>query len=432
MNTMNNPDRTKAPETYPIGDLHLPAGKILDLANGTRLRIVDGGDHDVCQLTLTFRGGTMECAPREAVRLCADTLFEGTTSLSGSEIAEIMDFNGCICNAASSHHFTSVTFAAPNSHILATLPALHDVLLSPDFPDAALDLYKKRAIQNLLQNRRRVAYIAERALAVMIAGRDNPAAVEDNADDIASVSRAMLAGIHHDVFSAGGCQAVLCGRVDDGLLEPIINMLETLPATTPMALNIRPFSPAPPQTCISDRPEAQQSAISIGIPTIMRNHPDYVPLRAAVIALGGYFGSRLMSNIREDKGLTYGISASLCGVQDGAYIIVEAQTDARNIERVIAEVRHEMSALASDPPMGDELRRLRLRLQANLLSTLDSPFAIGDFYRSAIISGISSCYFAQQAELARSVSPGLISEMAAKYIRPEECRISVVRNTVAS
>ena len=428
---MTNPDRSIPPRTFPIGELHLPEGKIMNLTNGARLRVADGGDHDVCQLILTFRGGTQECTPREAIRLCADTLFEGTTSTSGAQIAETMDFNGCVYNAASSQHFTSVTFAAPNSHIRAALPTLQDVLLYPDFPDSALDLYKQRAIQRLQQNRRRVAYTADRMLAVMLAGAGNPAAAEDDAGSISSVSRDTLSRIHRDVFSGGGCEAVLCGRIDDGVLDAIISVLNLLPASAPTPLRIYPYTPEPPQIRIEDLPGAQQSAISIGIPTIMRDHPDYVPLRAAVIALGGYFGSRLMSNIREDKGLTYGISAALCGSQDGAYINIQAQTDARYIDQVITEVRHEMSALASDPPAGDELRRLQLRLQANLLSILDSPFAIGDFYHSAIITGIPSDYFARQAEISRNVSPGLISEMASKYIRPEECRISVVRNTVA-
>ncbi len=189
----------------------------------------------------------------------------------------------------------------------------------------------------------------------------------------------------------------------------------------------RQFVPAGPQIVRTALPGAVQAAISMGLPGPRRTDADFVPLRNAVTALGGYFGSRLMTSIREEKGLTYGISAYLLGYREGSVITIKAQADNAYVDRVIDEVRKEIAKLASEPMGDDELHRLRQNLSTSLVEILDSPFSIADFYRSLIPLGVDPhAYFAERAALAETLTADSILEATRCHLDPMALRISVV------
>ena len=126
-----------------------------------------------------------------------------------------------------------------------------------------------------------------------------------------------------------------------------------------------------------------------------------------------------MTNIREEKGLTYGIGASLLGMLDGAYIQISADTDNSSVGALVEEVRHEMEYLAENPPQGEELLRFRRAMGSNLASLLETPYSVADYLASMLISGIRPGYFARQVDILRDLTPNDIAAMARKYLRPE-------------
>ena len=183
---------------------------------------------------------------------------------------------------------------------------------------------------------------------------------------------------------------------------------------------------APAGTVVhTDFPESMQNAIAMGIPAISRHHEDYVPLRLTVMALGGYFGSRLMTNIREEKGLTYGIGAALMGGHEGSHAYISAKCDSNFTDKVISEIKAELVRLASDPPRGEELERLRMHAYVSLLEILDTPKSIMDYYRTMLIAGTPADYLERQLKGITGLSSDVISEMASKYLRPELLRTSI-------
>ena len=168
-----------------------------------------------------------------------------------------------------------------------------------------------------------------------------------------------------------------------------------------------------------------QSAVAISLPAIARSHPDYNPLRMTVTALGGYFGSRLMSNIREDKGYTYGISAALLGSLDGSYITINAQCDNRHTEALIEEVRKELTDMVRRPLDESELDRLRFNVASDLASTLDSPMTMMDYYELNLTVGTPADYFEARRKTLADITPEKVCEMAGKYLNPDMLRISI-------
>ncbi len=155
------------------------------------------------------------------------------------------------------------------------------------------------------------------------------------------------------------------------------------------------------------------------IPAISREHDDYEMLRITVCALGGYFGSRLNANIREAKGLTYGIGASIIGIDGYGAINISCQCDCQYVDTVISEIRHELDAMRSGDYSADELARLKRFYMTSLSGILESPFSIMDFYESGLIADIPSDYFKQQLDALEVLSPITLSEMATKYFNSE-------------
>jgi predicted Zn-dependent peptidase len=208
-------------------------------------------------------------------------------------------------------------------------------------------------------------------------------------------------------------------------LQAVRNFGHSLRAqlSDPFNFEIVKMAPEAAQWKRIEVPGTLQNSLSASIPTISRDHADYINLRLTIIALGGYFGSRLMSNIREEKGLTYGISASLLGMREGAHAQINAQYATGNSQRVIDEVRHELQVLATQPMPDDELTRLKRFIMSNLASTLDSPFSIVDYYQNQVLVGTPNDYFDAQFKCINSLSAETIMRMASQYLNPDDMRI---------
>ena len=152
------------------------------------------------------------------------------------------------------------------------------------------------------------------------------------------------------------------------------------------------------------------------MPSIPRSHPDYETLRAVVVALGGYFGSRLMTVIREEKGLTYGISAALLGHREGSYITISSQCDNRYTNTVVEEIGKEIARLACEPMSEDELTTLKRYIRSNLAASFDTPFSAMDYFTTQRHVGSPPDYLDRQQRALDRLTPNVIMDFARKYL----------------
>lgn len=172
-------------------------------------------------------------------------------------------------------------------------------------------------------------------------------------------------------------------------------------------------------------PEALQSAVCISIPTIGRSDPDYIDLRLAMMALGGYFGSRLMTNIREEKGLTYGISGALLGYREGGVASIDSQTDPRNVKQLVSETIKELELLRTVAMTDGELSAVKRYAMSALAASLDSPFSIMDIYLTRYTSGTPDDYFKLQQKAITDLTAERIMEVANRHLDPDSVKISI-------
>lgn len=419
------PDRAKAPATEPFHPCHLPEIEHMRHAGGATLHSFSGGSEAVSVLTLVFGGGASESS--SALReLYPTMLAEGTSSLSSADIADRMDLYGARPAFRMTDHFTTLQIWMLNRNAGPILGLLADILADASFPDDKLARTKLIAKSRLAIGREKVSVRAAESATAMIAGADHPSAHVLTDAEIDAVTSADLADLHSRIRGAGNCHAYLGGLLDSDVTMAVRHLLDSLPCCDgEMPLNIKPFNAEPPHTVHISMPRSVQAGLCVALPAIPRCHPDYLPLRIAVMALGGYFGSRLMSNLREKEGITYGISSYLNGSLDGSAVYIAAQCASDKVDLAVEQIAAEMINLADKPPVSDEMERLRLNLSTAALAAIDTPAGVIGQYVTERTVGLPEGYFDRQQELVSNLTPEIIADAARRYLRPELMRTAI-------
>lgn len=410
-------NRSIPPKIHNFGTLTLPDVNKTVLPNGIAVHFISGGDSDVNRLTVTLPGGEAESPVAGLSNLATLLLLEGTSKHTGEQIANILEYNGAWTNTSVSTHHSSITLFSLNDRLPSIIDLLVEILTDSIFPEDALNMMIKRRISKIEIDREKVTYHSNAAIRKMIYGENHPLARVETPESIIKITSKDLSDFHYSRLDTKNVNIFLSGKLSKELIESVLTAFSKISSDKNYSIEPLSFPDfASPQKEIVIRPHSLQSAINIVMPTIGRDDSDFVPLRATVTAFGGYFGSRLMANIREDKGFTYGISASLLGYKRKSFIYISTQTDCSNVEPLLREVYTEIERLkAPGTYTQDEINRLSQFQLSNLASVLDSPFSIMDMYQTRITAGTPSDYFHQQQKLAHNLSPELLSEMAISY-----------------
>lgn len=423
---MSGPDRTKAPAVQPLSQLTLVHGHEEVLPSGIVFHSLSAGDQDISRLVLVWESGGLDFPVRSLGRFVAEGLREGSRHYSGEHIADAVDFSGARLQPHVSEHYTGLELIALNSLMPGLLPMLRDMVTQPLYSDSTVEMTARRLAAAQLTARAKVSYIASTALARMLRGEGHPAAADETPEDILAIRRGDVVCAHALSIGRGRLHAFLSGYLTEKLCAEVRAFLADLPGpSAPSAIKIVPDAPSAPSRRDIVVDGAVQTAIAMGTPAIPRSHPDYIALRLAVIGLGGYFSSRLTSNIREEKGLTYGISSYLLGSHEGSSVRVGVQCEGDRVDEVICETRREMARLVTEPIDGDELERLRLYAWTSLAATCDSPFAMSDYYLTRLEVGTGEDYFRRQLHEIQNLTASRLAEVAVRHLHPELLSVAV-------
>lgn len=425
-------DRSTAPKVKPFGRLSLPSEQVVVLSNGLTLHVLNGGAQDVARLTIITEGGSADCQNPCVATFAAELLREGNSNADSEAIADKIDYNGAWLNCGASGHFTTVQLSSLSAKLSSLLPVVVSCVTDPVFPQHAFEIIKQKGIARQQLNLSKVSFLATADNKRLICGSDHPESHILTSDEIAAITRQDLIDFHAGCLDAKLMHAYLCGKLADGLVETVSRHLETIPSRglgSPIRIN--KYEAEAPTCSIVKKAGSLQSAVVMSLPAIPREHPDYNALRMTVTALGGYFGSRLMMNIREDKGYTYGISSALIGSREGGYIMISAQCDNRYTDALVDEVKAELRRMVDCPLSADELDRLRFNVASDLASTLDSPFTMMDYYEMVRTVGIPYDYFDARQKTLASIDAEKVCDLSRRYLDPDQLRISIAGSLTA-
>jgi predicted Zn-dependent peptidase len=160
--------------------------------------------------------------------------------------------------------------------------------------------------------------------------------------------------------------------------------------------------------------------VRIGSTTINKRHSDYPGLKVLDSILGGYFGSRLMKNIREEKGYTYGISSSISSLDLSGYKVISTDVSHKNCQKTIDEILKEIKVLQNVPVKKEEMAVVRNYMSGEMLRMFDGPFALAESFRSAWEFGLDNSYYHRLAEKIKTITPDEIIELARTYYKIDD------------
>lgn len=414
-------DRTIQPEIQPLKNFHIQTPVRTTLPNGIPLTVINAGEQEVVRMDVLFSGGRWQQSQKLQALFTNRMLREGTMKYTAATIAEKLDYYGSWLELSSSSEYAYITVYSLNKYLAKTLEVVESMIKEPLFPQKELQTILDTNIQQYLVNTSKVDFLAHRSLLKSLYGEQHPCGKIVMEEDYYTITPEVLREFYERHYHSGNCSIFLSGKVTDDIISRVTDIFG-IPFgqyQLQMPKSSFPFAAIPEKRIFTEREDAMQSAVKMGCTTITREHPDYPKLRVLMTLFGGYFGSRLMSNIREDKGYTYGISAGVVFYPDSGLLIVSTETDNEYVEPLIQEVYHEIDRLHLDPVSAEELRIVRNYMLGEMCRSYESPFSLSDAWIFIATSGLKDDYFARSLQAVNEITPAEIQDLAQRYLCKE-------------
>lgn len=414
MNNMTAPDRVAAPRFRPITDLTVKRADLASLSNGIQVYSINAGFQELVRVEWLFRQRTFDPG-RPLLHNAANRLLqEGTSRRNAQEIADYVDYYGAFLETEEGPDTVSVVLYTLNKHLAKTLPVVRELFSDAVYPDHELAIYKQNQIQRLTVENEKVQSLARRRFLQLLFGQQHPYGFYVAEEDYLRLKRDDLLSFRPTQYHSDNCTLFVAGKLPSDLHA----LLESnfgdggWKSTATLTEDRGTLITDPVKMHYQEKSGAIQSAIRIGKPLMRRSDPEYPAMSVLNTVLGGYFGSRLMSNIREDKGYTYGIGSSLVPMRDAGYFFISTEVGAEVTDSALQEIYAEIDRLCNDPVPEEELAMVRNFLLGNFLKGIDGPFALLDRCKTLVVSGLDYDYYSHYVEVLQRVTPATLCELA--------------------
>ena len=311
----------------------------------------------------------------------------------------------------------SLTSLAKHSDEL--LPTFLKLLNQASFPEEEIINKKKIFSDKLKRELSKNDVIAYRELTSLIYGSDHIYGYNTMPADYDNITRQDILDHYQNFWGASRGFAILSGKISEALKLKVVEQLGEIRQakeiyTSEEIMPIEPFINPIKKNYPTDN--KMQAAVKIGTACIHRTHPDYTPFYLLVQILGGYFGSRLMKNLREEKGLCYNIYASIDRLKSSNYFYVSAEVDSDKVALSIEEIYREINELKQTLVDEDELKMVKNYINGKILAGLDGPFRSSGLIKSYLSAELPFAKFKSFNEKLINATPQQLKEVANKYL----------------
>lgn len=403
-------------------NLRLKPYQYFKLDNGVPVYAVDAGAQDVMMLEFVFDAGN---SFEEKNIVAATTNFmlkNGTKKMNAFDINEHFESYGAYLNRNCYNETATVTLHTLSKHLSVLLPVIAELFTDSVFPEEELAIYKQNQKQRLEVNLKKCDFVANRLIDEYVYGLHHPYGKYTSTVDYDALTNEELQAFYQQYYVNGNCKIFVAGKLPANIIEELNRYFGKL------ALNQQPLAQiqhelqpsAEKKFEIMNDVNGVQGAIRLARPFPNRHHPDFAKVQVLNNVFGGFFGSHLMANIREDKGYTYGIYSYLQNhIQQSSWMIsTEAGRDV--CRATIEEVYKEMKILQEELIEEDELHLVRNYMMGSILGDLDGPFQIISRWKTYILNDLSEDYFYNSLQTIKTVSAEELQALAKKYLNPED------------
>ena len=416
-------DRSTPPAAQPLSHIPLPAYRKTQLSNGLPVYLLPYGSVDVVEVQLVFRAGTAMQPASGVARYTARNMSEGTERYSSLTLAQQLDGHGAWLNPDVDEDTLAIKLATVTPKLADTLPLLAEVVLRPTFPEDEWTKMQRRSLETMAVNEQKTSFLARRNFNALLYGANHPYGSSTRREDLERLTRDQLMAYHQEYLYLGNAYLAVVGSFEEADLMPLLEQHFGTQALSPHVKETSSAATSSPSTTLGrqhSHMDGSQSTVRMGQLAIARSHPDYYRLSLVNTVLGGYFGSRLMKNIREEKGYTYGIGSGLAALKHGGYFIIQADTGNEYVEPLIEEVKKEIQLLADKGVTPAELELVKNYLLGKAISQRETPFQLGDILRHSLSHGLTFEQLDRRFDVIQSVKPEEIGYLTRKYFQPEK------------
>lgn len=414
------PDRSKAPAIREIEKLNLPEPREVRLDNGIPVYVIDMGAQPVIKLEVMFFAGRPYEHKKLASRATLGLLKEGVSSADSAAIAEHFDFYGSLLSFPFNLDTSNIVLYSLGKYFDRVLPLFTELLTQPVFPEEELQRFIKRNRQRLQIDLQKNDLVAYRQITEDLFGPDHPYGYNSYLDTYERLERADLIRHFERCYNSKNTVVIISGRVEERMLEALNRYLgRAIPPGAP-GIPVLEGAGRPPGKRWVNHPETVQTAVRIGRRLFNRRHPDYFGMYILCTVLGGYFGSRLMENIREDKGYTYNIYSMIDNMVHDGFFYIGAEVGNEFVADTRTQIYREMEDLQENLIEEDELQMVRNYLLGNFLTMLDGPFNVSELVKDLLMESLPFSFFEEWVQSVRTLPADTLRNLARRYFRQED------------
>jgi len=410
-------NRTTAPDFKQVEHINLIKPVNLKYDNGCNLFYFNSGDQELVRIEWIF--GNLRFDPAKPLLNMAVNamLTEGTETLTASQIADQIDYYGAFLQVDYGYDNCTVTLYSLNKHLAATLPVVYDVLNNSIFPEKEIATFAMTHQQKLTVSLQKNDVQARRQFNRALYGNTIYGYAAEIAD-YQQLNQSDMQAHFKQMYQPSNCTLLVAGKVDDTLLQLMGSHFDKNWADNQgKADTSQPeLKGSAEHFYFIEKADALQSAIRMGIPTINRTHADFPALQVLNTLLGGYFGSRLMANIREDKGYTYGIGSAMTSLKQSGSIFIATEVGADVCKAALIEIEKEVNLLKTELVPEEELSLVRNYMLGSLLGSLENVMSHADKFKNIYFAGLGYDYFDHYTDTIKAITSQRIMEMATQYL----------------
>ncbi len=418
---MTSLDRTIAPDYQPVQDIRLASVDTQQLSNGAPLYIVAFDQQPVMRVEVNIDAGAWYETQPATSFFAWKMLAEGTTSRTSAQISDAFDSYGAFLELNSGFDRGSLVVYCQPKHLANVLPLVAELLTEATYPEKEFEDLRTITLQNLKVSYEKTSHLASVRFRQKLYGLHHPYGRSQHPDTVGTLPRSEAVTFYNQYIRQQPFRVLLAGKVTIAETALINELLGQLPIRA--SLVDPTASPAIITDVTPDLIEKEgslQSTIRLGRVLFKRDHPDFYKMLVTNEILGGYFGSRLMKNIREDKGFTYGISSNVGAFREAGQFLIGTDVKREFTQQTIDEIWKEIHRLQTEPVPADELLTVQNYMAGEFVGSLNTPFEIADRYKLILLDGLPVDFLSSYISRIRAVTVEDVQQMAQTYLTRQE------------
>ncbi|MFN8429422.1 MAG: pitrilysin family protein [Spirosomataceae bacterium] len=406
-------DRSIAPYSSSISSIQLPSLSSVSLTNGIKIHYLINPSLQVFRLEIIFSAGSYFGEKFGQSFFVSKTLNLGTSKKSAKEVAEEFEKLGGFLEISQNLERLNITLHGLSAFFKEQVDNLLEIIADPTFPEDELKVQKNISKQSLMVNLEKTSFEANRIFRSGLYG-DHVFGKSLGFEDIDEIERNDLISFFEKNIRNSGFEVFISGNFTEADIEYVSGQLKCFNIILRTKEVVTPgFFPK-----FKDRIDKEgniQCSLRLGKRMINRKHPDFYKFMVTNTILGGYFGSRLMKNIREEKGLTYGISSVLTPMGADGIWNIGADVNKDNLDLAEIEIEKEIANLKEKGTNANELNLVKSYINGSILNSMNTVFEAMDKHKALIFEGLPICFYDDLIDKILEVKEKDVLEIANKY-----------------